>query len=119
MAIIELKAQVRDNLALLGPAATKRAQLVLQKSARDIEARAKAVVPVDTGALKNSIQARSVAALTWEVAVGQSYAVYVEFGTHRMPARPYLTPAFEVVRPAFEVAMGQVLHDAALENAVG
>ena len=113
MAFGEIQITVRDGLAKLGPVVTARAKLVLEKAARDVEARAKAVVPVDTGALKNSIQAAQEAPLTWAVNVGQGYGIYVEFGTHRMAARPYLTPAVEAVRLGFELAMGQVLADAA------
>jgi len=33
------------------------------------------------------------------VAVGASYATFVEYGTVHMPARPFLTPAVELVAP--------------------
>jgi HK97 gp10 family phage protein len=43
------------------------------------------------------------------VAVGASYGVFVEMGTSRVPARPFLGPAAEAVRPAFEAAMRELL----------
>jgi HK97 gp10 family phage protein len=57
---------------------------------------AKQRVPVDTGALKASIQAKKVAG-EWEVSAGEGLpdnrAFHVEFGTIDMAAQPYLTPA--------------------------
>jgi len=62
-----------------------------------VEAEAKVRCPVRTGNLRNSIH-------TWvegprQVAVGTfvHYAPYVEFGTRRMAARPYLRPAADAV----------------------
>src|SRR6266571_5354640 len=42
------------------------------------------------------------------VAVGASYAVYVEFGTKHMPARPYFIPAVEATRLSFERALSAI-----------
>jgi HK97 gp10 family phage protein len=78
---------------------------VVEKAARDIEAYAKSVVPVDTGTLKNSIQAEREHGLLWIVAPHTDYAVYVEFGTRRMRPRPYMRPAAEHVREIFLKAM--------------
>lgn len=116
---IELKMEVRDRLLFLGPEATKRAKLVLAKASHDLEARAKAKVPVRTGALKNSIRASMINPMTWEVVVGQNYGVFVEFGTRRMRAQPFFTPAFQFIQPVFVEAMAQVLREAAFANAVG
>lgn len=108
----------------------RQASAAVRKAAHDIEAHAKDVVPVDTGNLKNSIQASMEGELTAVVAVGAEYGVYVEFGTGArgaasnierpegiryssdwagMPAQPYLTPAAEAVRPSFEAAMRDLL----------
>jgi HK97 gp10 family phage protein len=78
-----------------------RAEAIVQATARQIEAMAKVQAPVDTGALRSSILARQVAAFHWEVIVGVEYGGFVEFGTSRMAARPYLTPAVNAVRQAF------------------
>jgi HK97 gp10 family phage protein len=48
--------------------------------------------PVDTGALRASITATS-SANEAEISAGASYAGYVEFGTCKMAARPFLVPA--------------------------
>lgn len=87
----------------------RKAPAVVAKTARDIEASAKDRAPVDTGNLKNSIQAKQVAPLTWEVHVGAEYGAYVEYGTRRTAAQPFLTPAVELRRPDFEQALRELL----------
>jgi len=47
--------------------------------------------------------------LTAIVAVGAEYGLYVEMGTSRTPAQPYLGPAAEGQREAFTEAMKRVL----------
>ena len=87
----------------------KLASQVVRKTVLDIQANAQAAAPVDTGFLRNSIQAQMQSELTGEVTVGAGYAVWVEFGTSRRHATPFLLPAVERVRPAFEAAMRQLL----------
>jgi HK97 gp10 family phage protein len=95
----------------------KKADLVVRKSAFDIEALAKAAAPVRTGHLKNSIQAtpRNIGGaagstnLYWEVNVGADYGIYVEYGTRYMGAQPYLGPAVERVAPTYRRAMAHIL----------
>lgn len=43
------------------------------------------------------------------VAVGAAYGAYVELGTYKQAAKPYLVPAAEVTRPVFEAAMKKLL----------
>ena len=74
-----------------------------------IEADAKDLVPVDTGHLKGSIQAQpSNDGLSAAVNVFATYAAYVEFGTSRMRAQPYLVPAVEMNRPRLEASLGML-----------
>lgn len=64
--------------------------------AENIRTTARRLCPVDTGALKASIQAVSVeTGKTAEVVVGEEYGKFVEFGTYKMAAQPFLYPAFE------------------------
>lgn len=117
MARVEVR--IRSGLTKIPAAARRKIELALDKAAADIEARAKTTVPVDTGALKNSIQAGQTGRdLERQVEAGQGYAAFVEFGTRRMAARPYLTPAFEAVRPAFERAVARAIEEAAREEEV-
>lgn len=70
---------------------TRRA---VKASADRVAERARQMAPVDTGALRSSIQAVSTTAgKSAEVRVGVEYAAYVEYGTYKMAAQPYLSPA--------------------------
>ncbi len=85
---------------------------IVAKTAADIETNAKAVVPVDTGNLKNSIQmdiSHVSSDLHAEVNVGATYGAYVEYGTVKMAAKPFLTPAVELARKPFEKALGAAI----------
>ncbi|NOZ27964.1 MAG: HK97 gp10 family phage protein [Chloroflexi bacterium] len=94
------------EIARRAPETTRAA---VAKAAHDIEAHAKMVVPVDTGNLKNSIHTVIEAdGFRGVVATGVEYAPYVEYGTRRMGAKPYMTPAAERVRPEFIEAMKRI-----------
>lgn len=86
-----------------------RAEQIVAKAAYDVEAEAKTVVPVDTGNLKNSIATDIVKPLEAVVGTGVEYAEFVEYGTSRMAAQPYMTPAAEVVKPAWHRAWQELL----------
>lgn len=66
----------------------------LIKGADIILARAQTLCPVDTGTLRES---GYVSAASDEVTIGfdVEYASYVEFGTYKMEAQPYLRPALD------------------------
>ena len=71
----------------------------LELSSKRIERMAKVKAPVDTGALKNSIFSAKAGNLTYKVTAPQHYAIYVEKGTRKMRAQPYLKPALDAERP--------------------
>jgi HK97 gp10 family phage protein len=79
--------------------AKKRMVLLMQKWGPQVVAEAKRLVPVDTGQLKNSIGwTMRQSDMTLQIHADQSYAIFVEFGTMRQPARPFLRPALNVIR---------------------
>lgn len=84
------------------------ADMIVAKAAHDIEAQAKVRAPVDTGTLRNSIQATRVGTAYWRVVVGVDYGVHVEWGTRFMAAQPFLRPAINIVQPTFLEAMRRV-----------
>lgn len=51
--------------------------------------------PVDTGQLRDSIEAQEQGAMSWEVVADTDYAAAVELGTVRTAAQPYMLPAFD------------------------
>ena len=68
----------------------------------DIEARAKARTPVRTGTLRRSIASVfENGGLTGKVGPSVFYGRFIEFGTRRMGARPFMRPAAEAVLPRF------------------
>lgn len=71
----------------------------LDLSSKRIERMAKVKALVDTGALKNSIFSAKAGNLTYKVTAPQHYAIYVEKGTRKMRAQPYLKPALDAERP--------------------
>jgi len=103
--------RLQGYLAKVVSEAFERAALeALDEATRRGVEYAKAVVPVDTGALRRSIRQEPkpqredgyyVAGITAggggvvNPRTGREvdYAAYVEFGTSRAPAQPYLTPA--------------------------
>ena len=86
-----------------------KAEAIVAKTAMDLEAHAKSRAPVDTGTLKNSIQATRVGDAHWRVVVGVDYGMYVEWGTVHMAAQPFFQPAIQAVTPAFLTAIRQVV----------
>lgn len=64
----------------------------LAKGAEVVAEAARASCPVDTGALRASISA-SADGSSASVTAGAPYAAYVEFGTCKMAAQPFLVPA--------------------------
>ena len=59
-----------------------------------IEAKAKELCPVDTGLLRSSITPVVESWAAAFVGTNTEYAPYVEFGTKKMAAQPFLEPAF-------------------------
>jgi HK97 gp10 family phage protein len=49
------------------------------------------------GELADSIAVERIGQATWEITVGVRWAAFLEFGTSKMPAQPYLRPAVAMV----------------------
>jgi HK97 gp10 family phage protein len=80
---------------------------VIEGLAFEVEARAKEFCPVDTGALRASIFTEILQGGDVVARVGPSmeYGPYVELGTSRMGAQPYLMPALQTI--AYKLNSGQ------------
>lgn len=83
-----------------------RAQGILSDSSQDIAEQAQQNAPVDTGALRDSIEAEQSASLEWLVHDGVDYGIYQELGTSRMQAQPFVVPAVEGYRTKFSHVWG-------------
>jgi HK97 gp10 family phage protein len=97
------------DLQAAGPKAETLTRTVIKKIAFDTVAGAQAIVPVDTGNLKNSIgQDFDDDGLGFEAGPTANYGHYVEFGTSRMSPQPYMRPAFDRAIEPLDTVMGQV-----------
>ncbi len=75
--------------------------------AADVKALARQLVPVRTGHLRSTIYAK-IREWVAEIGAEATYALFVEFGTRYMRARPYLYPAIREHLPRLE----QIICDA-------
>ncbi|MCO4608102.1 HK97-gp10 family putative phage morphogenesis protein [uncultured Streptococcus sp.] len=100
---VKFKVRGVDQMVRLIANKGKKARIAtnreLDLSSKRIERMAKVKAPVDTGALKNSIFSAKAGNLTYKVTAPQHYAIYVEKGTRKMRAQPYLKPALDAERP--------------------
>jgi len=92
---------IKDNTRGVLNEVDRRISQKLVTAALMVERTAKQTVPVLTGALKRSITHEPEVPKR-EVLVGSNltYAPFIELGTSRMSARPYLRPALEANMPA-------------------
>ena len=82
-----------DNSELILQSAYADIQKALKAVAVTAEKHAKQKCPVDTGRLRSSIT-NETDVNTAYIGTNVEYAPYVEMGTSRMKAQPYLEPAF-------------------------
>lgn len=78
----------------------------LESAGVEMEAQAREIVPVDTGFLQSTI-CHSAKDLTLELGATADYSSFVEFGTRRMAAQPYIRPAFDAGQKQFLQALLQ------------
>lgn len=104
MSYAKLKVQLKalENIPWIAPVA----------SAETIADIARRLVKVKTGFLQSSIYALHLARHS-QVKVGAKYAGYVEFGTYKMAAQPYLRPAVaehqrEILNAVAEAMIGEM-----------
>lgn len=67
----------------------------IKKGCLSIEASAKQNCPVDTGNLRASITTNIIDDTSGEVGTNVEYASFVEFGTKKQSAQPFLYPAYK------------------------
>ena len=91
-----------------------RLENVLDVASHGVERRAKDIVIqkdiIDTGATLGSIQPEPAGRLARRIGPSTVYAIFLELGTHRMAARPFMIPALEEERGSLIAAVKDVLN---------
>lgn len=81
----------------------EKAERGIALGGKEVEGEAKALCPVSTeetrpggphGELRQSITSKPEG-LTCDIGTNKEYAMYVEFGTYKMKAQPYLVPSLK------------------------
>lgn len=106
---IAVKTTIRDNripgIIAMFPGAVSA---VVSKTAFDIETTAKTLAPFETGKLSGSIEAK-VEQFSATIAPHTEYDAYVELGTWKMSAQPYMRPAADMHEPKYVEAIDQIV----------
>jgi HK97 gp10 family phage protein len=83
---------------------------VIDEVSEELVQVARGLAPRRTGALQASIRARRTKAMNVVVEATAPHAKWVEFGTRKMPARPFMGPAVDVVKPIFIARMKELIN---------
>jgi HK97 gp10 family phage protein len=94
----EIKLDTRELERIAARLNTNTRQ-VIEGLAFEVEARAKEFAPVDTGAMRASIftEIEATGAVVARVGPSVEYAPFVELGTYKMGAQPFLMPALQTI----------------------
>lgn len=106
MADIDVK--LTDNSAEVKEALADAVMRGLEAIGLVAEGHAKELCPVDTGRLRNSISHATEGDAVY-IGTNVEYAPYVELGTSRMAARPFLRPAAESYGDEYRALMENAL----------
>jgi len=102
---------IKDNVDEYLKAVDAAKQRGLEKVGLTAERYAKALCPVDTGRLRNSIS-HAVEGDSAYIGTNVEYAPYVEMGTVRTRAQPYLKPAAQDHADEYKKLLLDELHNA-------
>jgi HK97 gp10 family phage protein len=101
-------AELTANVNALNAQLRNALPAIVMQAAQIVEAEIRSRAPVDTGALVASLDAKSdrrqdAASAIVQIARSgkdgtEHYAIFNEFGTSRMPARPFFRPGIEAAR---------------------
>lgn len=105
-AAVAMKLEGADDLkrafATLSAEVRREVKQITTESADEIKREAKARVRVRTGHTRDTIERKSEDhGLGAEVGTSWFIGRFIEHGTKKMGARPFLFPAFEIVRPKY------------------
>jgi HK97 gp10 family phage protein len=89
----EMRITFQSNLQNCISEIERKTQIELLKIGEKVTSEAKKRCPVDTGNLRSSVNNQLVASNRVRIGTNVEYAIYVEKGTRRMEAQPFLVPA--------------------------
>jgi hypothetical protein len=108
--MITVDIRIEDDSALVLAAVRAVLAAEIEAAAIRIKQQAKATAPQRTGALRDSLEAVATPdPLTWYVQALALYALYVEMGTVKQAAQPYLLPAMLALQQGFIIAVENAL----------
>jgi HK97 gp10 family phage protein len=84
-------------------------EAALMEAAEEAMRFARSIVPVDTGTLRDSIDILEQGDDYVVIGTDLEYAAYVEFGTSRMSAQPYIGPAADAMSSRFSEIFAEEL----------
>lgn len=88
--------QLKNKLTKLTSGVKREFEQLNTRTAFSIERDAKKVAPVRFGFLRSGIKTNIYqGGMATEVVATKDYSAYVEYGTRRMKARPFMEPAWE------------------------
>lgn len=93
--MISAKVEITDNSQLFKDAKDEAVNRALEAMGLQAEGYAKLLCPVDTGRLRSSITHQQEGKGVEVIGTNVEYATYVEMGTQRTKAQPYIRPAAE------------------------
>lgn len=105
---MKVNADININYGILDSIISRLPSLVsdiVSKTAYDCQEMAQNFAPVDTGYLKGSISVENESPTKSLVIASAEYASYVEYGTYKMAAQPFLMPAAEITGVGFRAAL--------------
>lgn len=105
----------RDNTAMIISRARIALRTAVHAGALVIENEAKERAPVRTGTLRRSINTQvqdfSPTRIVARIGPNTEYAAFLEFGTRRMAARPYMRPALDSKRAEAAATVRRVFEE--------
>ena len=101
--------QYTSNLGKVKSAFKQQAKAALEIIGGKAETYAKQLAAVDTGRMRASITHQVSGSEAVVIGTNVEYAPYVELGTKRMKARPFIRPAVEGHTPEYKAILEQQL----------
>ncbi|EGP5432015.1 hypothetical protein CUN19_03885 [Enterococcus faecium] len=81
----------------------------IQRSILRVEKRAKELAPWDTGFLSNNIYSLMTGTLQGKIISPADYSIYIEEGTRKMAAQPFLYPAVKMEYAVFMKNLNKIV----------